>query len=128
MEHEKIERISELTRISRERELTPEEQAERAELLTAKALCLRRYGLIAKHLARMICRKLRKKLGIRAVCKKSRKHLTRRHVAKSNSDPIFADMKRCKKVVALLRKIRSLGHRSGRDRASHLALHDPLRK
>ena len=30
MEHEKIERISELTRISRE--LTPEEQAERAEL------------------------------------------------------------------------------------------------
>jgi len=32
MEHEKIERISELTRISRERELTPEEQAERAEL------------------------------------------------------------------------------------------------
>ena len=32
MEHEKIERISELTRISRERELTPEEQAERAAL------------------------------------------------------------------------------------------------
>ena len=32
MEHEKVERISELTRISRERELTPEEQAERAAL------------------------------------------------------------------------------------------------
>ena len=32
MEHEKIERISELTRLSRERELTPEEQAERAAL------------------------------------------------------------------------------------------------
>ena len=32
MEHEKIERISELTRISRERELTPEEQTERAAL------------------------------------------------------------------------------------------------
>lgn len=32
MEHEKVERISELTRISRERELTPEEQAERAVL------------------------------------------------------------------------------------------------
>ena len=32
MEHEKIERISELTRLSRERELTPEEQTERAAL------------------------------------------------------------------------------------------------
>ena len=32
MEHEKIERINELTRISRERELTPEEQTERAAL------------------------------------------------------------------------------------------------
>lgn len=32
MEHEKIERISELTRISRERELTPDEQTERAAL------------------------------------------------------------------------------------------------
>lgn len=32
MEHEKIERISELTRISRERPLTPEEQRERAAL------------------------------------------------------------------------------------------------
>ena len=32
MEHEKIERISELTRISRERELTPEEQTEREAL------------------------------------------------------------------------------------------------
>ena len=32
MEHEKVERISELTRISRERELTPEEQEERAAL------------------------------------------------------------------------------------------------
>ena len=32
MEHEKVERISELTRISRERELTPEEKAEREAL------------------------------------------------------------------------------------------------
>ena len=32
MEHEKIERINELSRLSRERELTPEEQAERAAL------------------------------------------------------------------------------------------------
>lgn len=32
MDHEKIERISELTRISRERELTEAEQAERAAL------------------------------------------------------------------------------------------------
>ena len=32
MEHEKIERINELTRLSRERELTPEEQTERAAL------------------------------------------------------------------------------------------------
>ena len=32
MDHEKIERISELTRISRERELTQAEQAERAAL------------------------------------------------------------------------------------------------
>ena len=32
MEHEKIERINELTRISRERELTAEEQVERAAL------------------------------------------------------------------------------------------------
>ena len=32
MEHEKVERISELTRISRERELTPEEQTEREAL------------------------------------------------------------------------------------------------
>ncbi len=32
MTPEKIERISALTRLSRERELTPEEQAERAEL------------------------------------------------------------------------------------------------
>lgn len=32
MEHEKIERINELTRISRERALTPEEQRERAAL------------------------------------------------------------------------------------------------
>lgn len=32
MEHEKIERISELTRISRERDLTPDEAAERAAL------------------------------------------------------------------------------------------------
>ena len=32
MEHEKIERINELSRISRERELTPEEQTERAAL------------------------------------------------------------------------------------------------
>ena len=32
MPPEKIERISALTRLSRERELTPEEQAERAEL------------------------------------------------------------------------------------------------
>ena len=32
MEHEKVLRISELTRISRERELTEAEQAERAEL------------------------------------------------------------------------------------------------
>lgn len=32
MDHEKIERISELTRISRERALTPEEQRERAAL------------------------------------------------------------------------------------------------
>ena len=32
MEHEKVLRISELTRISRERELTGAEQAERAEL------------------------------------------------------------------------------------------------
>lgn len=32
MEHEKIERISELTRISRERSLTPEEQEEREAL------------------------------------------------------------------------------------------------
>ena len=32
MEHEKIERISELTRLSRERELTPEELVEREAL------------------------------------------------------------------------------------------------
>ncbi len=32
MEHEKIERISELTRLSRRRALTPEEEAERAAL------------------------------------------------------------------------------------------------
>ena len=32
MEQSRIDRISELTRISRTRELTPEEQAERAEL------------------------------------------------------------------------------------------------
>jgi len=32
MEHEKVERISELTRISRERELTEEEKAEREAL------------------------------------------------------------------------------------------------
>ena len=32
MEQSRIDRISELTRISRERELTPEEQKERAEL------------------------------------------------------------------------------------------------
>lgn len=32
MEQSKLDRISELTRISRERELTAEEQAERAEL------------------------------------------------------------------------------------------------
>lgn len=32
MEHERVERISELTRLSRERELTPEEQAEREAL------------------------------------------------------------------------------------------------
>ncbi|NCB63859.1 MAG: DUF896 domain-containing protein [Clostridia bacterium] len=32
MEQERIDRISELTRISRERELTTEEKAERAEL------------------------------------------------------------------------------------------------
>lgn len=32
MEDRKIKRISELTRISRERELTPEEQAERQQL------------------------------------------------------------------------------------------------
>lgn len=32
MEQKKLDRISELTRISRQRELTPEEQAEREEL------------------------------------------------------------------------------------------------
>lgn len=32
MEHEKIERINELTRLSRQRALTPEEEAERAAL------------------------------------------------------------------------------------------------
>ena len=32
MEHEKIERINELSRIARQRELTPEEQTERAAL------------------------------------------------------------------------------------------------
>ena len=32
MEHEKIERINELTRLSRERELTPEEKEERETL------------------------------------------------------------------------------------------------
>ena len=32
MEHEKIERINELARIAKERELTPEEQTERAAL------------------------------------------------------------------------------------------------
>ncbi|MEG2315077.1 MAG: DUF896 domain-containing protein, partial [Clostridia bacterium] len=32
MEHEKIERINELTRLSRERDLTAEEQVERAAL------------------------------------------------------------------------------------------------
>lgn len=32
MEHEKIERINELARLAKQRELTPEEQAERAAL------------------------------------------------------------------------------------------------
>ena len=32
MEHEKIERINELARLAKERELTPEEQTERAAL------------------------------------------------------------------------------------------------
>ena len=32
MEHEKIERINELVRLAKERELTPEEQTERAAL------------------------------------------------------------------------------------------------